>query len=498
MKKQVSVCTLHCEIVFTVASAAEYFDRDMFCLPNRRLPPETLAEIFMALVTGHEYGRLIIPSRKYVLLPGQICGYWREVAISTPSLWASVRFDIFDAKSAEREMDMGRTWLPRTGNFPLTLELRCYWDVQIRLIIDMIIAHSAHWHTVSFKRAPQFILDHLPSVRGCVPLLHSLSIHILGIPRLLPERFDAFDTAPQLRILHLESQISRQMPDMRWMQLQELSFCDTFDVCLDVLRCSPNLLVYNMQSNTLTLPRQHSIIQHHYLQELQFDVGWGIGVLFDTLTLPELDSLICINHGESWPRDQFISFLHRSLISTSLQTLIISSDDIDPDYSAVIECLRHTPNLSELSLLNRAASGIGSRFFRHLTRRVAPSALESDASFTPCLLPKLLHFEVTRFMHLEYDALADMVQSRWRGINTTEDGVERIETIRVQFVDYHDELEDYHEGFLDYLDDFARLREFRAEGLDIIAPDIDLDGRPCSQCCSDSASEILLASGSAM
>jgi hypothetical protein len=68
-----------------------------------------------------------------------------------------------------------------------------------------------------------------------------------------------------------------------------------------------------------------------------------------------------------------------------------------------------------------------------------------------------------------------MVASRWRlksGQDTTHTAVERIQSVEVCLMDDHEEFDMYN--VLDGVyNSFDRLRKFRAEGLIVIAPDLD-------------------------
>lgn len=203
-------------------------DRQRLLLsPVRSIPPEILAHIFMALA-GHELGQLVFPSRKHILLPGQICRYWREVAISTPSLWASLSFDLHPEYFL-REMEMGTTWLARTGEYPLTLQIRnsrYLAPSTFYPIIDMILAYAPRWHTLSLQVSPFVLQQHIQRAKGRVSRLQCLSIERDGDgddSSPVIESFDAFEIVPKLRSFHLQSGLINRM-QVPWSQLRDLSF----------------------------------------------------------------------------------------------------------------------------------------------------------------------------------------------------------------------------------------------------------------------------------
>jgi hypothetical protein len=72
----------------------------------------------------------------------------------------------------------------------------------------------------------------------------------------------------------------------------------------------------------------------------------------------------------------------------------------------------------------------------------------------------------------------DMVDSRWRvcsGPGATHVAVERIRSVEVCFMDYCDLDETYNDILHEYQPSLARLRQFRAEGLNVIVPDMDVN-----------------------
>jgi hypothetical protein len=131
------------------------------------------------------------------------------------------------------------------------------------------------------------------------------------------------------------------------------------------------------------------------------------------------------------------------------------------DYSvSVAESLQHTPNLLELELLDGSAFAVNCAFWADLTHNVS----------SPCLVPKLRRIKVTRGFEFDYSGFVDMVASRWRG--TIHMAVERIQSVKICLMQDHEEFDMYNVHY-DMYNSVERLRQFRAEGLNVIAPDID-------------------------
>jgi hypothetical protein len=324
-----------------------YYCQRALLAPVRRLPPEILSQIFLACLTFYHEGNFVFSPRKDVLLLGQICRYWRDVAISTPRLWSTLRVDL-RVQNMDRELEMTSKWLAHSGGAPLTVLL-----------------------------------------------------------------------------------------------------CDYHE--------------------TTRLPR--TIVQHSNLRELYVDVA-DLATLFENLSLPALVTLSLFGH-KTWPQQGFLSFLRRS--SCLLQKLSLGASVCDSenwiDFSdGFTECLQHMPNLSELVLLEGIGPVIERTFWTNLTHRIS----------SPCLVPKLRRITITRDFVFDYEEFVDMVESRWRvqfGQGAAHVTVERIQSVEVYLMDDHERYDAYNNlrGYSGSSRSFARLRQFRAEGLNVIAPDIDAE-----------------------
>ncbi|KAJ7592519.1 hypothetical protein C8J56DRAFT_478871 [Mycena floridula] len=95
--------------------------------PIRRLPPEVLQEIFMSCLPS---GKAVAPSTTVApLLLGRISRSWRELALSTQPLWASMHV-VFptdynsDSVRAQQLYHEVQAWIARSGTTcPLTIEI---------------------------------------------------------------------------------------------------------------------------------------------------------------------------------------------------------------------------------------------------------------------------------------------------------------------------------------------------------------------------------------
>jgi hypothetical protein len=441
--------------------------------PEQWLPPEILSEIFLISVLNDLYDihHVAIPWRRSVLLPGQICRYWRNIAISTPRLWSALILDV-RLEYTNRELNLATIWFARSGGVPLTIALLGYYDKpQTHPVIDVVVAHAPRWYILRCE-ASLSIVHRLRGAKGKIPLLRHLFIFsdFLHDPPI-PQSFDTFEMAPELRTLYLWGQVSELRPKFPWVQLSELHLFSadhyTVDDCLQMLHNMPNLLTCKMSLTDPGHSPSRTIIRNSTLREFHVDL-YDLAPLFERLALPTLRSLTCRGY-ETWPREEFLSFLQRS--SCPLQSLILEfhSDSDEVDSYDLTECLRNTPRLTELKLRGRTTVAANSFLFHEM----------SYGRSSPPLVPKLRSFEVVRHTDLEfdYDAFVAMVKSRWcieSAWSTTRTAGEKIESVAVVLEGDPDEWDhnfDLHEK---YSEAFEHLRRLQEEGLVLMAPDIDM------------------------
>ncbi|KDQ62756.1 hypothetical protein JAAARDRAFT_149868, partial [Jaapia argillacea MUCL 33604] len=85
--------------------------------PIRRLPPEILSKIFAhALHPG-----FVHPLRNCLpVLLTHVCSYWRQIALSTSALWASLVVSPYDDEEIVRMRPILESFLTRSGTAPLS------------------------------------------------------------------------------------------------------------------------------------------------------------------------------------------------------------------------------------------------------------------------------------------------------------------------------------------------------------------------------------------
>ncbi|KAJ7639368.1 hypothetical protein FB45DRAFT_425545 [Roridomyces roridus] len=249
LRSQVSQLTL--DISVTQARLAEMQTElvraqrqlDSVTYPVLSLPTEIVSEILIhCLPTPTTKWRVDgVDSRQAPLLLSQICSQWRQIALSTPTLWK--RLDINLRRRKNRAPDITETWLGRAHNFPLSVRLHGPTrDVDSKF-------------SETFRRcAPRMqsleldiFLDDLERMTSKsieFLLLRKLSLRLLDGDDELPETFrvEMLKNVPQLSQVLLH-QILPGAIVLPWQQLTrftgELYYIPE---CLDALRLMPNLV----------------------------------------------------------------------------------------------------------------------------------------------------------------------------------------------------------------------------------------------------------------
>ncbi|KAJ7164309.1 hypothetical protein C8R46DRAFT_310674 [Mycena filopes] len=146
--------------------------------PMLTLPPEIIAEIFANFLPPYPE-RPPLAGLFSPLMLCRICRYWRQVAITTPTLWRAIQIDLRDWDS-----DKGRAW----RLYLLNAWLRRSGDCSLSICIHHIRGYIPRatipefYHTVARHRLQLQHLDlvlsfgNLPLVQGDMPHLRHLMI----------------------------------------------------------------------------------------------------------------------------------------------------------------------------------------------------------------------------------------------------------------------------------------------------------------------------------
>ncbi|SJL11668.1 uncharacterized protein ARMOST_15074 [Armillaria ostoyae] len=247
--------------------------------PVHRLPRDILVEIFRWAAHRPKNS---LDVTKGVWPLGRVCGWWRDIVLTSPVLWSVV---ILDSPYMRNSVDILTHHFRRSAEFPLWIALTTRDSTVDGRVFDMVIEKSGLWKMMDIC-AYSKDLARLSSVSGKIPLLEELyvfaedNVHF-STDTLFSPSLRRVDLEP-LKISQLPvnatvlthfSGTLRHLTDVRYIaHLQTLvdvriMFCDDLDVPLD----SGNLLPVRME-------------------QLQFLTVNDVRIL-DTLTAPLLRKL---------------------------------------------------------------------------------------------------------------------------------------------------------------------------------------------------------------
>ncbi|KAJ7802702.1 hypothetical protein B0H14DRAFT_2528285 [Mycena olivaceomarginata] len=87
------------------------------------LPNEIISEIFIHFLPVYP----LCPPLFGVFSPyalTQICRKWKEIALSTPSLWRALSIWNIGNDAVECQVEMVESWLRKSGSLPLSIQMR--------------------------------------------------------------------------------------------------------------------------------------------------------------------------------------------------------------------------------------------------------------------------------------------------------------------------------------------------------------------------------------
>lgn len=421
-----------------------------FLSPIQHLPSEILSEIFVRSLP-HDWQHNIYNFRRAVMLVASINQYWRNVALSTPSLWSSISLYL-EVETTEAEIDSIRTWLGRSGTFPLSFRLEWYIDHSIPAhpIIDIFTERAELWKHAEFSMPPS-MLNCIRSVKHRLIGLQTLKIDTCAAGELLMA-YDAFEIAPQLTSVIVEDHISLRSIQFPWTQLTSVDILVGFSIeeCYELLCMATNLMECCLSIWGPELDSPRAIIHHTRLHTVKIYSIDDTSTVFDFLSLPALCSFEFCDLGGRWAQTQFISFLSRS--ACSLEKLVLGASLSD---NCLIACLSLMPSLTYLQLEDSfSSSSMTNTLLTLLT-------LPHSAPQATCLVPRLEYIS-TDCLTGSGAAFADMIGSRRRFTamegSCTQQMMPPLKTVRFR-------MPRTHETFTPSI--LSRLRDFAKEGLDI-------------------------------
>ena len=365
--------------------------------PIRMLPWEILSEIFVRIGLPLQHPKRQLYQQ--VLLPGQVCRFWRTIALSTPRLWTDIVLDL------DWDVDIAKTWMSRSGTLPLSLKVEWNYMYKDHLdaVFEDVLNAGERWKYIDTAVLPA--PDSATNFRGSFSSLETL---ILRTPTDIPlSTYNVFRNSPRLRILHIYSAMTKDTLVLPWSQLTEIVIHHCWiDYLIDILGRADNLVRCEAMIPPLlshmTLP--HIVSNMRFLKVTSCENN---PPFIDQVSLPSLLTLEYADLSELSPPPLLFGFLVRSQIS--LQKLVLTFHHMHPNHSGdILHILEMLPSLTELGLHYRCTFGVNNAVLCRLTVLSATQEV---------LLPSLRVFKLCNSLHdsrwwFDFSFLASMALSR--------------------------------------------------------------------------------------
>lgn len=416
-----------------------------FSSPIRRIPPEVLVLIFEACceLGDHLSNNLANTVGLAPLNIGLVCRYWRDVTMSTPSLWSTLSVVMKDV--TEHTAAVTRLFLKNSGEHPLTFQV--FDDVHAAVYT---LEHSHVTQELALEGHRCRHLRQLGYQGTFNTILRGEEMLLLEQLRLDDDNVDidtiaqtpgsspSFQDAPNLRSVELVNSLMLCRLEGVGLQLPlsqiTSAIIDETDVSLviEVLNQFPNII---HASISLPLAMTHAdgfivipLCAAQQLSSLTLDLGLksdaansvdmenmdmqlSMVQFFESITLPALTSVTIICSPQDpifWAHHYFVDMLSRSgcaLKQLTMRNILTSG-------ACLLALFEFTPTLVDLTFEEREGNirnCIVEPFA--ITNKVIEGLILSSNSKP--LLPKLRRLDLTlQSLYVSTELVSDMVGSR--------------------------------------------------------------------------------------
>ncbi|KAJ7896048.1 hypothetical protein B0H14DRAFT_2495602 [Mycena olivaceomarginata] len=204
--------------------------------PVLTMPTEIIAEIFVHFLPLYPICPPLLGPDSPTLLT-HICRKWREIALTTPTLWRAI--SLMDSAIPSGDQDkLVDMWLARSHCLPLHLHFSSKsapW--RAAEVLASVVPHRARWEYLHTRLQPY----HLHILEGPMPLLRRLAWLPVGSNGPTTRKF-ACHEAPLLRTAILNNVAARNVI-LPWAQLTSLTLLWVLlQECVPILQNTSNLV----------------------------------------------------------------------------------------------------------------------------------------------------------------------------------------------------------------------------------------------------------------
>lgn len=434
------------------------------CSRSSAIPIDIWEEIFVRCLPSEDPNHTACAAP---LLLCQVCRAWRQLAISSPNLWSSMRV-VVSLGEPRPHTALIAQWLERSGSLPLALSLYQTNEAEGNCIatgdvLEIFKQYIHRWQDIRLDLASPRCHNQLGPYKRKAPLLEKFHMRSQRLDEI-PEQdlLGMFEEVPQLSMLSVSSIAALDYGadtnlTIPWNQLTHVSI--DFDMSIGkvflLLRKCHNLQKCNFGVKFEPDSLSPGMVIQTNLQSLQLMIGpQDLSIFFQNMTFPALTDIAIHGKGgpaelQAWPQEKFNTFLGRSearLFSLGLHnTCIRSTHFIDllqsPSMQALVELIIDdnadwtSPSCLSFSTMDMLT------FNKHKPQGFLPALQCLKIRGLGCL------------WSVDSKTLADMAESRWRQYEGS--AVVRLRSLHVQL------------SFLLSSADYNRLKQLQKEGLDL-------------------------------
>ncbi|TDL27989.1 hypothetical protein BD410DRAFT_338561 [Rickenella mellea] len=392
--------------------------------PIMKLPAEILSQVFVDSVDKTNNRHSNILSTRAPLTLRRICQSWRQLALNTPLLWATIIAPVIADHSKEKiypDLDKYlytiEDFIMRSGNCPLTISIIFRIDgsggdvvfAKFQAIITKLLLHVHRWRYICLEIPRRSMWLVYARLSSGVPGLKSLALK-QNFPTVLGESID-LSTAHHLEYLHIRFRAKIEwggstMHKMREMRVDNHSIGEVLNwltACPSlthfVFREHPNSYLWNKKHRSkITIHTLASLVQCH------FDLNNNIqsSLVLNSLHLPAL-KFFSLSINDVWPIFDYsalVGFMERS--HPALTVLNLNFDRLAT--AELHHCLRSLPSLIALRV-----------HIRHFSKTsIGPFLAPSPTHVEPILCPNLKSLWLIGNDDAACYAVAKLVVHRWR------------------------------------------------------------------------------------
>ncbi|KAF9075312.1 hypothetical protein BDP27DRAFT_1315869 [Rhodocollybia butyracea] len=394
--------------------------------PVRKLPNEILSRIFQHVCENNSlrgYNAHTLPIHFSAMTISFVCSRWRDLALSSPRLWAHLTIGVCtrDAARELRLINILTRLLKRSSPLKLSLNIDCN-DCYLREgtlpFLDLLLQHAHRWETFTFHALYPLTLYQMPSGLH-FPSLVELNIRTfespLGGP--LPD-LNLFEHAPRLCTLATTEAPPPKAPfnKLESLHLQRMNIdLASPPVLANILHNYPSLKSLSLEPDPfeegdfeeLRDPTVQGTWRNITCLVIEaFWQPWLLNMAFSSFSFPSLNELVVKSKcPTTWPVDAFKSFVTTSSCMITTFTLRgFTVSDVD-----LIATLQVMPSLSYLEIDDFKDSSSQSPITSHFMQ-----SLQHQSTSFP-LAPKLHSLRLISKWNAPFDDLTfiSMIESRW-------------------------------------------------------------------------------------